>query len=95
MRPSTLSGAVPRTLEGAEEALDDTIGLGLGDEGEAWGQAPELDLLLEVVGHEVGAVVMTQLKTASGTGLQFAELLADRHADGLCGLEAVADLADV
>ena len=74
---------MPRTLEGAEEALDDAVGLRLGDEGEARGDAPELDLLLEVLGHEVGAVVMAQRETAGGVGAEVAAILADRHADGL------------
>src|SRR3954463_2850274 len=95
MRPCTPSGAVPRTLEGAEEALDDAVGLGLGDEGETGGDAPEPDLLLEMLGHEVGAVVVAQREAAGGVGAEFAELLADRHADGLGGFEAGADLADV
>ena len=82
-------------LEGAEEALDDAVGLGLGDEGETGGDAPEPDLLLEMLGHEVGAVVVAQREAAGGVGAEFAELLADRHADGLGGFEAGADLADV
>src|SRR6195952_2433461 len=95
MRPCTPSGAVPRTLEGAEEALDDAVGLGLGDEGETGGDAPEPDLLLEMLGHEVGAVVVAQREAAGGVGAEFAALLADRQADGLGGFEAGADLADV
>jgi hypothetical protein len=37
-------------LQRPVEALGDTIGLGLGNEGEALVDAPELDLLQEVVG---------------------------------------------
>src|SRR3954463_13241293 len=95
MRPCTPSGAVPRTLKGAEEALDHAVGLGLGDEGETGSDAPELDLLLEVFGHEVGAMVVAQREAAGGVGAEVATILADRHGDGLGGFEAGADLADV
>src|SRR3954467_7308520 len=95
MRPCTPSGAVPRTLEGAEEALDDAVGLRLGDEGEARGDAPEPDLLLEVLGHEGGTMVMAQREAAGGAGAKSAAMLADRHGDGLGGFEARADLADM
>ena len=63
----------------------------LGDEGVARRHAPEPDLLLEVVGHEVAAVVVAQREAAGGAGAEVAELLADRHADGLGGLVAGAD----
>ena len=36
-------------LEGAVEAFSDTVGLGLLDEGKAWGDAPEGDLVLKMV----------------------------------------------
>src|SRR5258705_13380906 len=38
------------------EALGDAIRLRLGDEGEAWGDAPEPDLVEEVVGRVLRAV---------------------------------------
>src|SRR5258708_4910337 len=47
-------------LEGTEEALDDAVRLRLADEGGAGRDAPEADLLLEVLGHEVAAVVVAQ-----------------------------------
>ena len=45
-------------LQGAEEPLDHAVGLGFSDEGVAWRDAPEADLLLEVVGHEGAGVVV-------------------------------------
>src|SRR4028118_1596934 len=59
----------------AEEALDDAIRFRLSDEGMARRHAPELRLLLEVVGHEVAAVVVAEREAAGGTGGEMAELL--------------------
>jgi hypothetical protein len=47
-------------LQLAKEALDDPVGLGLPDKGVTWGRAPEADLVLEVLGDEGAAVVVTQ-----------------------------------
>src|SRR5215213_9015701 len=66
-------------LQRAEEALDDAIRLGLSDEGVARRHAPEADLLLEVVGHEVAAVVMAQREAAGCTGAEMAEDLAHQR----------------
>jgi hypothetical protein len=56
-RPST-TFAPPCGSEGSEEAFGDAVGFGLADESEARGHAPELDLVLEVVGHEGAAVIV-------------------------------------
>src|SRR5207248_6690983 len=53
-------------LEGAEEALDDTIRLGLADERIAGGHAPEADLVVEMFGEERAAVIVAQRHAASG-----------------------------
>ena len=71
------------------------VGLGLGDEGVARRHAPEPDLLLEDVGHEVAAVVVAQRQAAGGAGAEMAELLAHRHAEGLDRLVAGAMLGHV
>src|SRR5215211_5052903 len=71
------------------------IRLRLSDEGVARRYAPEADLLLEVVGHEVAAVVVAEREAAGGACGEVTELLADGHAEGLYGLEAVAGLRDV
>jgi len=47
-------------LEGAVEALGYAVGLGLLDEGVAGVDAPELDLIGEMLGQVLGAVVHTQ-----------------------------------
>src|SRR3954462_3000905 len=47
-------------LEGADEPLRHTIGLGLADEGKARRQAEEGDLVLDVVGHKGAAVVVAE-----------------------------------
>src|SRR5215211_8725977 len=79
----------------AEEALDDAVRFRLADEGVARRQAPEPGLSLEAVGHEVAAVVVAECEAAGGTGGEAAELLADRHAEGLDRLEAGAALGHV
>src|SRR5215217_785900 len=82
-------------LQRAEEALDDAIRFRLSGEGVARRYAPEADLLLEGARHEVAAVVVAEREAAGGAGGEAAELLADGHAEGLDGLEAVAGLRDV
>src|SRR3712207_1836738 len=74
-------------FQGSEQPLDDAVRLGLTDEGIARGHAPELDLPLEGVGHEVAAVVVAQRQAAGGAGAEVAEPLAHRHADRLDRLE--------
>src|SRR5574337_281442 len=44
-------------LQGSVESLSHAIGLRLGDEGEARGEAPELDLVEEVIGRVLRAVI--------------------------------------
>ena len=82
-------------LERAEEALDHAIRLGLADEGVARDHAPEADLIPEVPGQKGAAVVVAECEAAGGTGADVAERVADRHADGLTGFEAIAALGDV
>src|ERR671921_368504 len=94
-RPWMASGAVPRTLQRPEEPLDDAIRFGLADEGVARRDAPEPGLLLEVLSHEVAAVVVAEREAAGGAGGEVAELLADGHGERLGGLEAGAALRHV
>src|SRR5271166_2422662 len=82
-------------LEGAEEPLRDTIGLGFTDERVAWAHAPEADLVLEVPGHEGAAMVVAQRDAAGSGGAEMAEDGLDRHADGLGRGVAIAAFADV
>ncbi len=49
-------------LERAVEAFGDTVGLGLGNKGEAGGHAPEPDLVEEVVRGVLGAVVHARVR---------------------------------
>src|SRR4029453_7357555 len=95
-------------LQRAEEALYDAVRLGLADEGVARRHAPEPDLLLEGVGHEVAAVVVAERQAAGGPGAEVAEppagrpprravpqRRAGRHADRLDRLVAGAPLGHV
>ena len=68
-------------LQRAEQALYDAVRLGLADEGVARRHAPEPDLLLEDVRHEVAAVVVAEREAAGGACGEVAELLADGHAE--------------
>ena len=82
-------------LKGSEQALDDAIGLRLSDEGVARGDAPGADLFLESVRHEVAAVIMAQRQAAGCAGVDAAELVSHRHADGLKSFEAGPALGDM
>src|SRR3712207_9099255 len=50
---------------------------------------------LEVFGHEVAAAIVARRHAAGGAGGEAAELLMDRHAEGLDGFEAGAALGHV
>src|ERR1700751_1995756 len=82
-------------LEGSEEALGHAVGFGLADEGEARCHTPELDLFLEVIGHEGTAVIVAQREAARDICRDRAEDSLDRQADGLSSGITVADLGDV
>src|SRR3954453_14968555 len=82
-------------LEGADEALRHTIGLGLADEGKARRHAEEGDLVLEVVGHKGAAVVVAQQKAAGGVGPHRPAGVVDGEIESLGGSEAVGLFGDV
>ena len=58
-------------LQRPVEALGHTIGLGLGHEGKALGDPPELDLLQEVVGGVLRAVIHAQLQALDAARTAF------------------------
>src|ERR1035437_2347830 len=82
-------------LEGAEEAFGHAIGLGLANEGKARCYAPELDLVLEVIGHEWAAVILAGRNTARVTSSHAAEDGLCCHANGLSGGIAITNLGHV
>src|SRR5512135_139381 len=82
-------------LEGSVEALGNTIGLGLLNEGVAGMDAPERDLLGEMVGQVLAAVIHAQGQTAGDAGGGGAIKGGQRQGDGLKGGVAVALLADM
>ena len=55
-------------LQRPVEALGDAVGLRLGDEGEARSDAPEADLVEEVIGGVPGSMVHAQREPAAGVG---------------------------
>src|SRR5918992_6015219 len=64
-------------LQGADEALGDAVALGLADEGGRALDAEEGDLVLEVAGHVVGAVVVAKRETLADVPLNGAEVAQD------------------
>ena len=81
-------------LQRAIEPLGDAVGLGLGDEGVGRLDAPELDLVGEVVRQILGAVIHPQGQPPSRAGRGRAIQPGKPHGDRLQGGEAVAALAD-
>src|SRR3954454_15537891 len=77
-------------FQGANEALGDAVALGLADEGGRALDAEEADLVLEVAGHVVRAVVVAEGETLGGVLLDAAEVAQDALAHRLECLEAVA-----
>ena len=82
-------------LQRAIEPLGDAVGLGLGDEGVGRLDAPELDLVGEVVRQIPGAVIHPQGQPPSRAGRGRAIQPGKPHGDRLQGGEAVAALADM
>src|SRR5574337_981646 len=77
-------------LQGSVESLSHAIGLRLGDEGEARGEAPELDLVEEVIGRVLRAVIHAQGEAAPGIGAGGAEFGLESLGNRLQGRETVA-----
>ena len=82
-------------LQRAIEPLGDAVGLGLGDEGVGRLDAPELDLVGEVVRQILGAVIHPQGQPPSRAGRGRAIQPGKPHGDRLQGGEAVAARADM
>ena len=76
-------------------ALGHAVGLRFGHEGEGGGDAPVPDLLEEVIGQVLAAVVQTEGKTPSHIGPHGAMDLGERHGHRLQGSEAGASLGHV
>src|SRR5512132_3445274 len=72
-------------LQRADEALGDAVGFRLTDESEAGRHAEEPQLVLEVLGHEGAAVVVTQQHLARGIRADGSEHLADGQRQRLSG----------
>ncbi len=74
------------------EALGHPVGLGLGDEREAWRDAPELGRVEEIVGGVLRTVVHAQCQPAPGIGAGGAKIAVQALGDWLQGGEALANL---
>ena len=79
-------------LQGPVEAFGDAVGLRLGDEGEARGDAPEPDLVEKVIGGVLRAVIHAQGEAASGASAGGAEFVVQTLGNRLQGGETVAGL---
>lgn len=77
-------------FQGAVEALRHPIGLGLLDEGEAGGDPPVLDLVLEVVGEVLGAMIHAQRQATGHLRGDRAVEAREPLSDGLQRREPVA-----
>src|SRR6266511_4085032 len=75
------------------EALGDAVALGLAHEGRRGLDAEEGDLVLEVVGHAVGAVVVAKLQPGRRILSDSAEVLTHALPDWLPGPESSSRLA--
>ena len=70
-------------FQGAEEALDAAVALGLADEGRGRLDAEEANFVLEVIAHVNAAVVVAQAQTARDACGKKAEVLVHALSDGL------------
>ena len=76
-------------LQGSDEALGDAIALGLAHEGRRSFDAQTLDLVLEIAGHVIGAMIVTQLEPTRYAGRDGAEAPMHPLPDRLQRLEAI------
>jgi hypothetical protein len=78
------------SLQGADEALDAPVALGLADEGRARFDAEGLALVLEGAGDELGAMIVAKARALGDADLVVAPAGPDRLAQALDGLESRA-----
>ena len=81
-------------LEGAEESLDAAVAFRLPDKGGRRSDAKKGDLILEVVAHELRAVIMPESDAASYVFCKTTELFTHRLADRFQRLKPRAALGD-
>jgi hypothetical protein len=62
-----------RFLQGSDEALRDAVALGLSHEGRRSFDTQAFDLVLEVTGHVVGAMIVTQHQSTRHTSCDGSE----------------------
>src|ERR1700693_5191815 len=79
-------------IPGPVEALSDAIRLRFGDEGEARRDAPEPDLVEEVIGRVLRTVIHAQRQAPTNLGTRAAEFTQQSLCDRLQGGEPVARL---
>src|SRR5215204_2253015 len=75
-------------LQGSDKALCDAVALGFSHEGGRSFDPQAFDLVLEVAGHVVGAMIVTQLQSARHAGRDGSEAPMDSLAYWLQRLES-------
>jgi hypothetical protein len=76
-------------LQGSDEALCDAVALGLSHEGRRSFDPQAFDFVLEIAGHVVGAMIVTQLQSTRHPGRDGSEAAMHPLAHRLQGLEAI------
>ena len=82
-------------LQGADESLCYAVALGLAHEGGRCFDPQAFDFVLEIAGHVVGAMIVTQLQSTRHTGSDGSEAPMHALAHRLQGLEAIAAVREV
>ena len=77
-------------LQGADEALCDAVALWLSHEGGRSFDSQAFDFVLEIAGHIVGAMIVTQLQSTRHTGSDGSEAPMHPLTHRLQGLEAIS-----
>ena len=75
-------------LEGPEETFNTAVAFRLANECRRRLDPQEGELVLEVVAHELRAMIVAELEPLGGAGLEPSEVLMDALAEGFQGLEA-------
>src|SRR6201982_2295513 len=86
-----VAGSPPQQvlLQGSDEALCDAIALGFSHEGWRSFDPQAFDFILEIAGHVVGAMIVTQLQSTRHPGRDGSEAPMHPLTHRLQGLEAI------
>lgn len=99
-RPDLFDGAVMAAVDdllfdSPIEPFRHPVGLRFGNKRKAWGDSPELDLVLEMFRKVLGAVIHPQYQTSGRSGTNRTKSGLDSHGERLQGGKPVAMLGDM